>query len=77
MAHRFFDLASVFLLAYWLLKVVRSFFFSDIVCVVAECVAAEWRRLTTAHHSPPGGEEAPAVASANATPVSRLEFSGD
>jgi hypothetical protein len=78
MAHTIFDVISIAVLAGCLVKAARSFLVSDVVCVFAECIAAEWRRMR-AHRAPKRTVKAPAAASANANAaaLAGLEFSGD
>jgi len=77
MAHRIFDLISIAILTAWLLKAVRSFLVSDIVCVFAECVAAEWRRLTMRAKRWNQTQKKAAVAVTNSPSLAGVEFSGD
>jgi len=77
MAHRIFDLISVVILAGCLLRAVRSFLLSDFVCVLGECAAAEWRRVTTRRNPAIETGKKAAVASTNSQSWAGLEFSGD
>src|SRR5438477_502250 len=77
MAHKIFDLISIVMLTGWLLRAVRSFLVSDFVCVLGECVAAEWRRVAARRNRSRPTQKKAAVASINSPAWRGLEFSGD
>jgi hypothetical protein len=76
MAHRIFDVVSVVILLGLLLKAVRSFILSDLVCVLGECLAAEWRHLIAAHRVLRRVHKQPELATANSH-LAEVKFSGD
>jgi len=77
MAHTIFDLISIAILAGCLVRAARSFLLSDFVCVLAECIAAEWRRVTMRRNPAREPEKKAAVASTNSRSWAGLEYSGD
>jgi hypothetical protein len=77
MAHRIFDVLSVVILLGLLLKAIRSFLVSDLVCVLGECIASEWRHLIAAHRILRRLHKEPELATANSHSLAEVKFSGD